>query len=559
MGGRVHAFFSARRDDESGAILILSALFVIVMVLAAALAVDIGFLGVDKRNDHKMADLASLDAVRHLSDQQPCVDAAQTTYIQTVVDQSLQRNGYDTAAHGNTRNVQLGTVDQTTKVFSPSAACAAHAVQVTVGSVTKYELQPTSQSTHALAVSSQVGQGQFNIGSFLGTLNTNDATMLNKVLGKILKGSDLSLSLLSWQGLASGSVSLDAIKQQLAAGGMDVGTPDKLMNTQMTFAQFGMATAQALNNQGMVAQANAFNAVVAGATNNSTFTLGQIVQYSQGNGSAASLATTYENPFVLLTGAAMAANGSNFVSIPNLGVSIPNVGNLSVSLSAISKPADSGLVTPPSSLTTKQLNMTVTPTLNAPVTIAGLLGASVTGNLPITVQGGGATGTLTHADCPDAASASMTVHVQPQAVNTTSSSTLAVNATVLGINTTVANVALAANQVTNGTPTDLSFAHPSEFMPPDGSAGTKRAGSTTLGLTGGSGGSYSVSNVSLIGTPPLITTSLASSSTLGAIDPIVQAVDSQVISRLARLLGISLGGADVGAEQLKCSGIALIS
>jgi uncharacterized membrane protein len=552
-------FTRLRRRDERGSILIISAAFLVVMVVAAALAVDIGLLGVDKRSDHKMADLASLDAIQHLSDQQPCVNGNQKTYIQGIVNQSLQRNGYNVAAHGNNVGLRLGLVDQTTKVFTETTDCLAHAVEVTVGSVTKYQLQPGSQSTNAKAIASQVAQGQFSIGSFLGTLDSNDSMLLNKVLGKILQGSDLSLSLVSWQGLTSGAVSLDALQRKLLNAGLDVGTPDKLMNTQMTFAKLATATAQALTDQGLIAQANVMNALAASASGSTNVTLGKVMQFTQGNGSAASLATTFVNPFVLVTGSALVANGTNFVSVPNLGVTIPNVSNISLSMSAIEAPVVTGLVTAPFSISTAQVNMTVTSTVNIPVSVPGLVGSTVTGSLPMTVQGGGATGTLTHVDCPDAASASMTVQVQPQAVNTTSNSTLALNASVLGINTTVANVAVAANQVTNGTPTDLTFLHPSEFTAPDGTAGTKRAGSTTLGLTGGAGGSYSVSNVTLLGTPPLVTANVASSSTLNAIDPVVRQVDSQIVSRLARLLGLNVGGADVGAMQEKCNGLALIS
>ena len=47
-----------------GAILVMSALFLVVMVVACALAIDLGQQAKDKRDDHKVADLVSLDAVR---------------------------------------------------------------------------------------------------------------------------------------------------------------------------------------------------------------------------------------------------------------------------------------------------------------------------------------------------------------------------------------------------------------------------------------------------------------------------------------------------------------
>src|SRR5581483_5930766 len=134
---------SARRDEERGAILVLSAVFMVVMVVLVALAVDIGFLGNDKRDDHKMADLAALDGMRYMIDHSCPGSSQQQTDVTNAVNQSLARNGYSTSGHGNSVTVELGTVDPTSKVFSLVAdKCTATAVRVTVGSVTGFRFQP---------------------------------------------------------------------------------------------------------------------------------------------------------------------------------------------------------------------------------------------------------------------------------------------------------------------------------------------------------------------------------------------------------------------------------
>src|SRR5206468_6222768 len=110
---------SERRQDERGAILILSALFLVVMVLAAALALDIGLEGVDKRSDHRVADLAALDAARALNDTVlPCVDATRFATATLAANQSALRNGFNPLASGNSLSLDVGTWNPATKIYT---------------------------------------------------------------------------------------------------------------------------------------------------------------------------------------------------------------------------------------------------------------------------------------------------------------------------------------------------------------------------------------------------------------------------------------------------------
>ncbi|MBV9412797.1 MAG: hypothetical protein JO148_14500, partial [Acidimicrobiia bacterium] len=278
MRGPIQSVLRARRDDERGAILILSVLFMIVMIVACALAVDIGFLSVDKRNDHKMADLASLDGVRHLADIS-CVSPGNNliTYIQNIVTDSATRNGYDASAHGNSVSVQLGTVDMSTHKFTQSAdACQATAVAVTVGSVTAWKFLPGNQGTSANAVSSKVGEAGFSVGSFIGAVDTTKSALLNAVIPPMLGGTTGSITAGGWSGLMSSSLTLQALQTELVNQGLDVGTTDKLMNTSISSNKFFLASASALGKQGgnNVAAINALNALATGAGGTSQFQLG---------------------------------------------------------------------------------------------------------------------------------------------------------------------------------------------------------------------------------------------------------------------------------------------
>ena len=148
----------------------------------------------------------------------------------------------------------------------------------------------------------------------------------------------------------------------------------------------------------------------------------------------------------------------------------------------------------------------------------------------------------------------MTVGVDPKAFSVNSTGTLSLKANVLGVTTTIANVGVTGSQSTTGTHADLSFAYPSEFLAPIGTGGTKRGGSTTLGLTGGM---YSTTSVQMFS--GLINSSVAANGVLASLNPVVTAVDSLIISRVARLLGLNVGGADVAAANLTCSGVGLVS
>jgi uncharacterized membrane protein len=565
MRRRIISRVFARRDEQ-GAILILSVLFLVVMVVCAALAIDLGFLDTAKRSDHKMADLASLDAIRHFDDITPCVAPgdAQRSHITDVATQSAENNGYDPSVNGSSITVKLGVVDTATKTFTESAnACDATAVFVTVGSDTAYRFVPGHQGTTAAATASRVARARYSLGSFLGSLSSDDSAILNSFVGRMITGnnSNLNLTLASWQGLMSANVNLEKLRQHLASGGVDVGTPDKFMSSQMTVTQLGTATAQALTDDGYVAQANAFNAIVSGAKVTQHVTMGQIMKLNEGDGTAVDFSTQAIPAMQLVTAAAVVANGANFVSVPNLAVTLPlGVGSISATLSAISAPEIIDWAAPLTAASegdTNQLDFTVTPVINKAVTVAGLVGATVTGSLPIHVTGGGAHSTLENAICPSLVNPSIKIGVDPKAVTAASTGTMDLNANVPLVGTTsVAHVGVNANQTTTGTHGDLTFNYPAEFSPP---AGTKRTGSTTVGLSGGAGGGgYSVTNVTL-GSPPLLTANLAQSTVLGAIDPIITAVDQVVMSRIAVLLGLHIGGADVGALGVDCNGFQLVS
>ncbi len=559
-----------RRDDERGAILVLSVLFVTVMIIACALAIDIGQQAKDKREDHKVADLVSLDAVRALDDiNGACDDAMQQSHVDQAASQAAVRNGYDPTASGNSLVVEIGNVDaqRNFTLAAPGTKCwpNSQAVRVTVGSITDYKFIPGTVHQIVSALSAFAGgpatnpssEALFTMGSYVGAIDSNDSALLNKVLGKMFKGSDLSGTLVGWQGAGTAAVNLDVLRQKLSAAGVDVGTPDKLMNSQIDVRKILTAEAQALSDQGTVASGNAstlIGQIAASLTGTTTMSIGQIMGLTQGQGSAAAAHanSTFLPSLATLTGAAEIANGSNF-GIADLGLGIPNVTQTGLSITGISPPVPVG--TPiGSAADTSQVHITVTPTITGlPVSLPPLLSTSVTGSFPLTVDGGGAHGVMQDAKC--VSSAGLTSHVEPKPYTTATNpagDTLSVNAVVLGLPQKVADVTMTASQTwTSTVPPDHTFTYPTDFPsngPPATPGASIRVGSNTVGLDTQT---YTTTATVLGGSVPAAT---ISATVKNAVTNNVLVPVNSRITRLVQLLGLQIGGADVWPNSLLCDG-----
>src|SRR5437660_523467 len=80
---------SRRRRDERGSILVLATVGVVLAMIAASLAIDLGALAQDARQDQKVADLVALDASRVLPNDPT-----------TAAQASATRNGFPYSSPG---------------------------------------------------------------------------------------------------------------------------------------------------------------------------------------------------------------------------------------------------------------------------------------------------------------------------------------------------------------------------------------------------------------------------------------------------------------------------
>lgn len=524
-----------REDGERGAILVMAAAGLILMTVSSALAVDIGQVAVERRKAQAVADLAALDAVRDIANATP------------VARQAAVRNNWNPLAPDHGFLVEVGSVDAS-NVFTPGVG--ARAVRVTATADVDHFFAPGTQEVRAVAVASLYDEAGFSLGSSLATLDTPRITLLNRIVGPMI-GGNLNLNLVSWQGLTSADFTLRALQRKLVDGGLDVGTIDQLLETDITVRRLFEATADVLNDEGLIAAATVMDSIAASANGSTTIQLGEMFDFSQGTpGSAMDMAI---NVFQFVTATAKVANGSNFVSVPNAGIAVPNTTNTALTLQVIEKPVFYFGKTCPSApaaacVSTGQVQLTVTPTIDKPITILGIAGARVINALPYSITAGGADGRLEAIDCVSNPK-SITVGVDPKPVAATSTGTVRLTSTVLGVTTAVMDVDASGTFSTTGTHTSLNFLYPAEFGDPG-----KHAGSNSLGM---SGTAYVASSWTVLGALSLPAADVAA-AVVGTLAATMGDVDTNVVVPLLRALGVDAGSADVVATGIKCELFGLV-
>lgn len=526
------------KREERGAILILSAAGMVIALIASALAIDIGRLAQSAREDQKIADLAALDAVR----------GAAADY-QTLAEASALRNGFPLGTAGHSLSAVEGTKVNGACQSVPGAGSAC--VTVTSPHTNKFPFVGGRNSMTRAGMARNTAFGGFYIGSALVTLDTSRSAILDRVMGGILRGSGLSLSGVGWSGLTTSNITLEALRTQLVNGGVSAGTVSEMMNANLTMNQLLTATAAAMTSEGETAgEVAVLNALRAQVTNTAlaTFKLGQFMTVASGADNTA-LASEL-NVFQFVTAAAQVANGSNFINISNVGITVPNVSNTKVSLQVI-EPPQYYFGPVGGSKSTGQISLTVTPTLNLPVTVSGLTSVVVTNDLPVKITGAGATGTLSGATC--GTGAGITVTVDPKAFS--GSATASLNARV-SLLVPIADITIPTTNVTpttDGGPTDLFFSHPSQFPPPLGTTTSKHAGSQPIGLGTLTQVSAGTPTVQLLGLTPLpVPVATIVSAVIDALDPVLTNLDNNVMTPLLQVLGLDVGSADVTADALQC-------
>lgn len=526
----------ARLQRQQGVISILAAVALGVSVIVAALALDLGRIYWIKRDLQKAADLASLSAV---------TDLPQAT---TVAQNIALANGFNfqNEATANSMTVTTGIYDWTNRIFTAGGAVdSLDAVQVVVTTTVPYYFMPGSLRVEASAISVRDPVAGFALGSYLARLNTADSALLNGVLGGLLGGA-INLDLVSYQGLAAGTVSLAGLQAALG-----LGTVNEVLNANVTYAALLDATIAALNNKGDAASINAasvLGTMRTGVSPSLSLRVGDLLKADTSNPQAAANAEV--NVMQMVQFGAQLANGNHFVDIPNLGVSVPGVATTRLSLSLIEPPT---IAIGPARRDASGAWMTRAHAAQLRLRLQlNLLGGVI--NLPIYLEAGAADAALTHIQCRVPKDDSeVTIQTTPQllgvyignvsdaVMENHSAPVTPTPATLVNLLGLVTVTGYASVPVGGGSPRDLVFTGPFD----------QNNNQSTASLGIGSSLNTAIQQPGNL-TVRILGLGLNLGPILGAILGILGPVLDALLDPLLSLLGVQLGGADVTAFYLNC-------
>jgi uncharacterized membrane protein len=545
----VHRF--SRKKDERGAILVVSAVGLVLALIMGGMAVDLGFLAQEARTNQKIADLAALDAVRAL----PADPTA-------AARESAARNGVTDLVPPNfvveTGNVSAGE-------FTPAPLGSSTAVRVSVMSVhdNQFPFLNDGQEVTRRGIASKENRAQFSVGSKLASVTTNENSTLNRVLDRILGSAltpDVNMSVLSYQGLAGGTVSIS----ELIAADPSLGSPDSLMNSNVSLRRLAQASVSALNNKAAGGDTAALAAVTPLTSLASTIDTSMMVKLSdilsvqQPADPAAAAADLQYNVFDFLVAGGLAnigtaariANGTNFVEVPGLTVTVPGLTSATMKLTVIEPPRisafgparfDTSTGTWATTAHTAQIKLDLNTNITVavpPVCVLVCLPSalSVSLQLPLSVGAAKATGSLTAVECPTDALGAADILVDTTAASATSAADLDVS--VAGLPLPLPPLINTSVPVGGGSDT-LSFTGPP--LP----TAIQSTAATGLGLTTATTAQFGVLGVQL-------------GPVLGLLSPVTNAIDNQILGPTFNALGLAVGGADVRVLRIECGVPALV-
>lgn len=542
------------RRAENGAMAIVIALVTcFVIVPLGALAVDLGTQRVARADMQTVADTVALDMARVLQvGGTPTTALATTSAARTigsvgatptmavylgyiapsatfVSDQALgcagasaAYNSYFQSPSAGTPNAVLVTAS-TTVPFAihggTGAACRAAIAQAGAGTVTCTSSGCSSSTANAC----------YWVRSYLLDLATENSTALNGLLGNAL-----NVSAVSYSGLAGAKISALKLATQLG-----LGTVSNLAGANVTFGQLVSAATTVLSQNGgtaaQLAILNALSTGMSGSLAGTVISMGRLIAVASGAGSALD---GQMNVLDLIGGSASLINGSSFLTVPGITVSVPNLASVTVK-AKLTQPPQMGCNGAPAS--TGQLQLQIQGNL-AQLSSGSLLSFAQinAGTLTVSASLASANAAMTSFHCTSNVPDSMTLQVTDQSV-----ANLAISYSGLTISTlnllgiSLAPISMGGVSATIAQPDPsgtYTIALPTYYDPsyyttpqtqsplPTFSTGSSSSLITVLGLT-----------------------ALNAPTVAGLINPVIASLNSALTGTVLPALGITLAGADLAA------------
>lgn len=551
------------KRNERGAVVIITAFSMLMVMSALALAVDIGDLIWRKREIQGVVDLGSLDAVRALGDQR---DTNQTKCAQAlaIAQQSALRNNFDYTKYS--LSVQLGSVDPTTRVWTMLSDCtsnfspaSANAVKVLASRPVMFSWLPGSDTIPGDAVSSMVSTADIGMGTYAARLNVSNAPQLDKLFYCMGKGGgtctgSAGVTAAGYSGLAGATINLGTLFTQLG-----VGSTSQLANTSVTYKNFLLAAATIMQNQGDATSATALNALAASADSNMSLKFGDFIDTSSGY---SSIASANANLLELVGASAQVANEQHFIEVDNLGLSIPGVSSINMKMSVISGPTWKYGASINDTISNSQVRMEFD--VAAGSVLVGLTSVPIT--LKLYVEGAGGSGTLSDIQCAaNAANGSVTLAAATNAVKLyvgEVSNSAMTNAAVDPSQSNTVSVDTMANvaglvKITGTGSMTLANANSGNVV----LSGPFTRSGTLGGFTTNTDNLRNQLGVTVTSLGGIINTSAIASSVATLVDPILDVADTTILNIIDAFpsLNLDLAGADFWNTKTDCTGRKLVN
>jgi uncharacterized membrane protein len=528
---RFRRSYERRRDDERGATLIIVGICATLFIWAGAFTVDLGIQTVGNRQLQATADAGALDAARY-------IDVSGTGLLQTAAQNAAKDNGSSatmTATLGYWTGTKFETQSGNCSILTPYVYPPCNAVSVTAAesvpelfhggsaALSRSAIAAinvasacgvdacASSNTCGTTCNTAGGEAGISIGTYLTSYTVPQVAALNTVLSLLgTSGPSVNLTAVGYEGLAQTDVTV----QQLISASAGLLTPANVLTATLNAKQWAAIFYAATGNTTLSTGASDLG------SDFSTTSSASLCQMVSINGSTCSstlsqpaLSATI-NVLQTLTTEAEVANGTNAINLTS-AFSLTGVSTADIYLNVGQVPATAYGPVGYTEANTSQVTADVKLTLS----ILGVAGETV--DIPLSAAEG--TAYLNTVSCQSMNNSYFSVKI---AANTTAESG----------NVTLAGTTIATSSV-GGASSTIPFGPSS--IPPTTSTESSNQNPVSMGTT----------------SPSIIFNGLSPASPVYSL---LDNVVSDALGPVLTVLGVNVGGADVGAYRADCTDAELV-
>ena len=553
-------------DKEAGTS-ILAAVMLSGLLFFTGVTVDFGLALFEKRKLQAATDLAALAASQNLPS------------APSIVNDMLSANGFPSASvTALVPGIYIADPKVSPASRFTSGVAPANAIRLSTSLAVPMRfiraVVPNATLTvPASATSVQIAEAGLVGGSGLAAVG---AGLPNAILGGLL-GSNLSLSLASYQGMAQVQINtLDFLNALAGQLGVSAGTYGQLLSGSASMGAILNAEIQALGNEGSLAGGSAavagLQSLAAQITGSPTVQLSTLLsagiwQNAQiGRVDRSSALEANMNVYQVTSFAAQIADGANLVSSNTAPLSIPGIASVNVATTAIEPPQGSYFAVGPAGMIvhTAQVRLLLTISLLNSLAL-GLLIPPASIQLQVYVEVANGTASLTSIACGRSPATDGTVGVSATSgvanayVGSVDPSVMSNFSKTVTVNPATIVSALGVLLVTaRGT---VGVTGKSQSLVFDAQqitgAQSQRIGSTNMTSNLLQGLQNSQMTISVLGQTIGLTQSAIANSVTALLAPVFANLDS-VTDQVLSTLGVQVGYLDVTVTGERCGVPALI-